>query len=182
MAEAQWYYSRGGQQTGPVTIDQLRQMAATGQITPQDLVWRDGMAQWQPIGTLPEFGGAPAGPAAYAQGPGQVPPGYQPPYQTAPGGSRESHQGMAITGFILSLVGVPCCGFILGPVGAVLGFLALNGMKRTGNQAGRGLALAAVIIGIIALILNLIIIPMRWNAIMQQIHQQQQMSHPTASP
>ncbi len=45
MAE-QWYYARGGQHHGPVTEDQLRQLAASGQVHPTDLVWNTGMANW----------------------------------------------------------------------------------------------------------------------------------------
>lgn len=44
---AQWHYSKGGERHGPVSSDQLRQLAASGQLGPTDLVWRDGMAEWQ---------------------------------------------------------------------------------------------------------------------------------------
>lgn len=43
----QWHYTKGGERHGPVSSDQLRQLAASGQIHPTDLVWRDGMAEWQ---------------------------------------------------------------------------------------------------------------------------------------
>ncbi|MGO9110541.1 MAG: DUF4339 domain-containing protein, partial [Thermoguttaceae bacterium] len=42
----QWYYSRQGQQCGPVTPEQLKQLAATGQLQSTDLVWKQGMAGW----------------------------------------------------------------------------------------------------------------------------------------
>ena len=113
----QWYYSRGGQQAGPVTTDQLRQMVASGQLTPQDLVWADGMANWQPLGTVPQLGAA----GAPMPQPGFAPPGapYAGPipgqvvgYQPQPAGAK----GMAITGFVLSLCGLLCAGVILGIV------------------------------------------------------------------
>src|SRR4051812_34881498 len=44
----EWYYSQGGQQVGPVTSEQLKGLAASGQITPADLVWKDGMPEWTP--------------------------------------------------------------------------------------------------------------------------------------
>lgn len=44
---AQWHYSKGGERHGPVSSEQLKQLAASGQIQPTDLVWRDGMAEWQ---------------------------------------------------------------------------------------------------------------------------------------
>jgi len=46
MADAIWYYSRGDEQLGPVTAAQLRQLAAGGEISATDLVWKDGMEDW----------------------------------------------------------------------------------------------------------------------------------------
>ena len=43
-----WYYSHQDQRVGPVTDEELHQLARTGTITPSSLVWRDGMAEWQP--------------------------------------------------------------------------------------------------------------------------------------
>ena len=42
----QWFYSKHGQQQGPVSSEQLKQLAASGQLQPTDLVWKDGMGQW----------------------------------------------------------------------------------------------------------------------------------------
>ena len=47
-----FYYSLNGQQQGPVSEDQLRQMVATGVLTPDTLVWREGMAEWQPLASV----------------------------------------------------------------------------------------------------------------------------------
>ncbi len=47
-----FHYSLNGQQQGPVSEDQLRQMVATGVIGPDTLVWREGMADWQPLASL----------------------------------------------------------------------------------------------------------------------------------
>ena len=43
----QWYYAKGGQQHGPINVEGLKQLAATGQLQPSDLVWREGMAAWR---------------------------------------------------------------------------------------------------------------------------------------
>jgi uncharacterized RDD family membrane protein YckC len=48
----QWFYGRGGQSSGPVTLEQLRAMAAGGQVIPTDLVWTAGMPQWQSAGQV----------------------------------------------------------------------------------------------------------------------------------
>lgn len=44
---AQWHYSKRGERHGPVNGEQLRQLAVSGQLQPTDLVWRDGLAEWQ---------------------------------------------------------------------------------------------------------------------------------------
>ena len=41
----QWYFSKGGQQHDPVSPEQLKQLAASGQLQPTDLVWKEGMSQ-----------------------------------------------------------------------------------------------------------------------------------------
>ena len=43
---SEWYYGRNGQQQGPVTSNQLKQLAQSGQLLPTDLVWKDGMSEW----------------------------------------------------------------------------------------------------------------------------------------
>ncbi|MDB5319605.1 MAG: domain containing protein [Phycisphaerales bacterium] len=64
----QWYYTRGGgPQTGPIETDALRQLIATGNVTTQDLVWSEGMPDWQRAADVPTFfTPADPAPAAYA--------------------------------------------------------------------------------------------------------------------
>jgi hypothetical protein len=45
----EWYYDGGGQQSGPVTDSQLDDLLRTGAIQSETLVWRSGMADWQPL-------------------------------------------------------------------------------------------------------------------------------------
>ena len=55
----QWHYTRGGAQAGPVDIEVLQQMVAAGQVGPDELVWTDGMPEWQRAGNIPLFFAAP---------------------------------------------------------------------------------------------------------------------------
>tara|TARA_R110002096_G_scaffold82164_2_gene191130 strand:+ start:859 stop:1380 length:522 start_codon:yes stop_codon:yes gene_type:complete len=50
-----WYYASNGQQQGPVSQDQLKELAKGGQVQGSDLVWNEGMTDWVPLSTLPEF-------------------------------------------------------------------------------------------------------------------------------
>jgi hypothetical protein len=45
MAE-QWYYTANRQQMGPVSFEELQQLATRGLLKPSDLVWTDGMSEW----------------------------------------------------------------------------------------------------------------------------------------
>ena len=48
---AEWYYLLSdGQQQGPVTGTQLKSLAATGSIGPDDLVWNESMKEWAKAG------------------------------------------------------------------------------------------------------------------------------------
>jgi hypothetical protein len=47
-----WHYRKGGQQRGPVSSAELRSLARHGFITPDDLVWKTGMANWIKAGQL----------------------------------------------------------------------------------------------------------------------------------
>ena len=46
MTPIDWYYARGNKQTGPVSSAELKRLAATGEIRPDDLVWREGLTEW----------------------------------------------------------------------------------------------------------------------------------------
>lgn len=79
----QWYYTKGGVQTGPLEESELRSRIANGEVGAGDLIWRDGMANWLPMSQIPELSGltaaAPATTAAaspYAAGPGAPIPNY----------------------------------------------------------------------------------------------------------
>ncbi len=48
----QWYYSLKGQRLGPVAPSEFEKLAAEGTIQPDTLVWREGMANWQPYSTI----------------------------------------------------------------------------------------------------------------------------------
>lgn len=50
-----YHVAVNGQATGPFEISVLAQMATTGQITADSLVWKTGMAQWSKAGTVDEL-------------------------------------------------------------------------------------------------------------------------------
>src|SRR5580692_11561393 len=53
MTERSWFYASNGQQQGPIPEAQFRDLIAQGSVTPDTLVWSDGMAGWQRAGDVP---------------------------------------------------------------------------------------------------------------------------------
>lgn len=53
--EIQLFVAVNGQQYGPFNYQQCQQMIPTGQLTPQSLVWKQGMATWMPASQVPEL-------------------------------------------------------------------------------------------------------------------------------
>lgn len=52
-AEGDWYFSRDGQQSGPLTFAEIKEKADLGILKPRtDLLWKEGMADWKPIGEI----------------------------------------------------------------------------------------------------------------------------------
>ncbi len=91
---------------------------------------------YPPAGGYPGPGGYPPPAGGYPSPGGYPPPGYPPSTGT---------NGLAIASLVCSLLGLACYGFTA-LVGIVLGVIALNQVKQTGQQ-GRGMALAGIIIG-----------------------------------
>jgi hypothetical protein len=147
---AGWYYAVGGQRQGPVGFDRLRQLAYSGQIGPSDLVWTEGMADWQAAHTIAGLGSPRV--ATTPPPPPPPPPQQYGYYGAAPMGYAssgpvgQSYNGMAIAGFVLSLT-IPL-------LGVIFSWIALSGIKRTGNEEGKGLATAGMVISTVFLSLG----------------------------
>ena len=50
-----YHIAKDGKPTGPMDEETIRQKIATGTLNQSDLCWREGMADWQAIGTLPKL-------------------------------------------------------------------------------------------------------------------------------
>lgn len=60
----EWYYARSGQQNGPVTFEQLGELARNGGLdATRDLVWTSSMKDWTPAGQVPGLFAAATQPA-----------------------------------------------------------------------------------------------------------------------
>jgi hypothetical protein len=96
-------------------------------------------------------------PQQQSTGPQQQSTGPQPllsrPQPPILGGQGSAPNQMAVWSLISSLLGVLC--IIGGPVGIVLGFVAINQIARSG-QKGRGAAIAGILVGFITFLICLV--------------------------
>jgi uncharacterized RDD family membrane protein YckC len=139
----EWFYTQNNQSQGPVSADVLRSMIASGTLSAQDLVWRNGMPNWSPAGIVPELGiaaapqtsspYAPPGASFYPQ-PGRggyAPPGAMPVNYYSP----NPYTMVAYAGFWLRFVALIIDSVILSVLGAVVGFIIglVMGMAMANN-------------------------------------------------
>jgi type IV pilus assembly protein PilA len=177
MADA-WYYAQNGHQLGPVGAEQLKAMLRVGQVGADELVWTDGMPDWQPArevaalqppadvppltgqadNAAPPLPPSPS-PAAHASppAPGTTagPMGY---YGATPTPARPQTSAIVslccgIGSFLLC--GIPYLNFLTWAAAIcaiVFGFKARARIAR-GEEEGQGLAVAGMVLGFAHLLL-----------------------------
>lgn len=185
MGMSEWYYAHDGEQKGPVPVSELHRLAANGDFDPvNDLVWREGMSDWKPAGTVPEL--APSKPATAAPGDAgtagsdtagsaaEAAP-YTPPTSdasissspkaataAAPTGGSPS-AGLAIASMICGIIAlltfcIWCLALPLGLTAVILGHIALSKAKQAPDRfGGKGMAGAGLATGYLALLLSVAI-------------------------
>ncbi len=55
MPGDEWFVGINGVPVGPIRLSELRTKAASGAITKESLVWRDGFEEWRPLKSFPEL-------------------------------------------------------------------------------------------------------------------------------
>lgn len=48
----EWYYAHDGQQSGPFSVEEFQRLASDRKLQPDDLVWKEGMADWKPASSV----------------------------------------------------------------------------------------------------------------------------------
>lgn len=151
-----WYFARGGNRSGPVPREELERRAQGGQLLPTDLVWTQGMEQWQPAESIP--GLFPEGYTA------PVPPPVPPPVPVRPGFSQlpppkpigddammrmllpVGRSGWAIAAGYLGLLSFLG---IFAPFALLTGVLAVLDIRRNPQKHGMGRAIFGIVMGVL---------------------------------
>lgn len=141
---SQWFYSKNGQQLGPVDEAQLRQMFAQGMLIPSELIWTEGMAQWEAASTV--F------PDLHSPFPPTTPSNVFPYAGPAVPDDSSSQKTLAILAIVFGVIGIACCPILFGVGGIVCGAVAV---KKNGRH--RDLAKVGLIIAIVGTVAGMII-------------------------
>ena len=143
-----------GHEYGPATVEQIRQWIAQGRVERRTPIFVDGAKDWNFVGLLPEFSDCFAG----------TPPPIAP---LKPGTSRAGQMpktnSFATAGLIFGILSVMfacCCGGIpfniLGLIFSIVALVQIS--ERPESCAGRGLAIAGIILSAASFLIFLILL------------------------
>ena len=151
---ADWYYVQGGQQQGPVSIEALRALAEGGRLKSNEIVWTEGMPNWQPAGQVPGL----MPPAASTPPPlPAIPVGYASPGSYAQPTSLGDdpvarwllpvgRSGWAIAAGYLGLLSLV---FVPAPFALICSIIAIRDIRRHPDRHGMGRAIFGLVMGIV---------------------------------
>lgn len=141
---AVWYYSKGSERLGPVSLDALVAEMTAGRVRDHDLLWREGMEAWMPASEVMDVQKAVAD-ARFGQtvAQGAFVPGAPP-----------ATNGLAIASMVLGICGIVLGTLILTGLPAVIcGHIARRQIRESSLPvAGDGMALAGLILGYMSII------------------------------
>ena len=152
----QIHIARDGKQLGPFSLGEINRQLAAGTLSLSDNTWYEGAAGWMPLSSVPGVTGATSAPPPVSPTTPVAPTSpVVSPVATAPMVPRAPTEPLAIWSFVLSLVGLLgfCCGGpMLGIAAVVCGHLGLSKINANPQLQGRGLAVAGLVIGYLAIV------------------------------
>jgi hypothetical protein len=119
---------------GPVSVAQIRQWQTEGRVNSTTLLQAEGSKEWKPLFSVPEF---------------STPPVVNMPPATTAGRDNS----MAVAGLTFGVLSNVCCcfGVICAVLGIIFSVIALNQHEAHPQQAGKGIALAGLILSVVGL-------------------------------
>ena len=160
----QWYYSKNNTQLGPVPQDELMQKVASGEILASDLVWKEGMRDWQAAGEIPGLKALTTQPVTVSEpvSPSVQNPVEQPPVLAQPPPAPFPYDinrpaptsGLAIASLICGILALVTCFPFFGIPAVICGHMAIHQIATAHQPVpGRGIAIAGLITGYLGLLM-----------------------------
>ena len=137
---------------GPVSREQLLQWIAEGRVNAQTQICAEGSSNWLPLAAFPEFANVAGSRAGGSTAPSPVP--------SVPFGvPNPKRNPMALTGLILGIASLLCCGPFFSIPGIIFSIVGLVQIKKNPLQySGRGLAIAGLVLSIVSLVITVVLI------------------------
>jgi hypothetical protein len=112
---SEWHYGQGEEQHGPVALEELKQLVASGHVQPIDMVWNEDMPEWLPASEVEELfpKQETTGEAAGAQQPPSVPLEQPADVVSSPRGRRLSFSTAVIGIAAFCVVGLVVVGSLI---------------------------------------------------------------------
>jgi hypothetical protein len=141
-----YFIHKNNQQLGPYTIEQVKALLASSEITKADLCWHDKLTTWVPVGTLEDLNAATVIPQLVSDAPSvsvaEVPAKSSPDTASFVLGIIAcSFSGVAA---LWSFFGGACCGWLSwgwAGIGFVLAIISLSLKQSTLGWVALGLAI-----------------------------------------
>ena len=143
-----YHIARDGQQLGQFSEEELSSGLFEGRYLTTDLAWREGMAEWRPLGEIMGQGVTVLRQTT-ASG------------VRLPASSGSPAPGTAVASLVLGIISLVTCGLgsIFAIPGIICGHLALSRIRQSGGaMGGRGMALAGLIMSYVAPVLMIVAI------------------------
>lgn len=170
MMKDEWFYSLAGTQNGPTKLDELRVLLQSGQLSRESLVWRQSMGDWAPASAVAELWEKPVVadvPTAVSPMTLSTPASSSMPVPPVPMVAPQlqawqmgivPQSGLAIASLVCGILGILMCYVnALGALPAVIcGHMALRRIRESElPMAGRGMAIAGLIMGYLGLLFQI---------------------------
>ena len=140
-----WYYMFQGQQQGPLDLSGLLQLISTGRVQFNDMVWRDGLAQWAPAGNMPELS------QSFARMNYATPGAYQPGPELGQNAGIRMLLPVGRSGWAIAAGYLGLFSFLVlpAPIALIISVIAIWDIRRDKTKHGMGRAIFGLVMGLL---------------------------------
>ena len=150
MSPKIWYYVRDGVQHGPVDSHEIHAMLTSGMMQTSDLIWRDGMEEWEPLKNHPEW-------QSFLTT--KIPPASQPVGMPTYGYSGYATASLVCGISSIVLMSMCYIGILVAIPAVICGHIAVRQIRNAPSpMTGYGLAIAGLILGYLCITLTLAVV------------------------
>lgn len=160
------HVARNNIQQGPHSLDEIHSLLASGQLSATDLAWKEGMAEWKPLRTIPGVSApdAPTPPPALSN-PAPIGNLYASPDRMAGAAiGAPINSGMAIASLVLGILCIllfftHIFAVIMAILAVIFGHVSRGNIRRSNGQiTGGGMALTGLILGYVGMLIIAVIV------------------------